>query len=141
MRKMHFCIFVFVVGWNLTIWIFTTRYVFCLFCLPFPALFSSSTKTFMYHKIIEFRLFIHVIKNYLEMTEKMVKKCDFIWFFKSRCRKYQKSSEKKYPEKLSQTLLSLSSPQHACRHTFDLFKTICFEHFDLNTTTGLHVLL
>ena len=67
---------------------------FCLFCLPFPALFSSSTKTFMYHKIIEFCLFIHVIKNYLEMTEKMVKKCDFIWFFKSLCRKYQKSSEK-----------------------------------------------
>ena len=51
----------------------------------------------------------------------------------------KKVQEKKYPEKLSQTLLSLSSPQHACRHTFDLFKTICFEHFDLNTTTGLYV--
>ena len=32
---MHFCIFVFVVGWNLTIWIFTSRYVFAFFVYHF----------------------------------------------------------------------------------------------------------
>ena len=131
------CIFAYLFLWLAETWQFEysqVAYVFGFFVHHF-----QSTKTFMHHKKIEFCLLIDVIKNYLEIKEKMVMKYDFIWFFKSLCRKYQKSSEKKYPEKLSQTLLSLSSPLHACRHTFDLFKTICFEHFDLNTTTGLHV--